>query len=172
MFTASHNPAAYNGIKLCRAGAAPISKDTGLADIERLAQRLLADGVPPGPADRVQQVPMLGDYAGYLRGLVDLRKIRPLRVVVDASNGMAGYTVPAVLGDTLLPPLPLTIDPLYFELDGTFPNHEANPLDPVNLVDLQHRVVESRADIGLAFDGDATGASSWPRMASRSHPAW
>jgi phosphomannomutase len=155
MFTASHNPAAYNGIKLCRAGAAPISRDTGLADIAAAAERLLADAVPTGPAGRVRQVSMLGDYARYLRGLVDLREIRPLRVVVDAGNGMAGHTVPAVLGDTLLAPLPLTIDPLYFELDGTFPNHEANPLDPANLVDLQRRVVETGADIGLAFDGDA-----------------
>jgi phosphomannomutase len=155
MFTASHNPAGYNGIKLCRAGAAPISRDTGLAEITARAEHLLADGVPTGRADRVQQVSILGEYARYLRGLVDLRGIRPLRVVVDAANGMAGHTIPAVLGDTQLAPLPLTIDPLYFELDGTFPNHEANPLDPANLVDLQRRVVETGADIGLAFDGDA-----------------
>src|SRR6202000_759173 len=95
------------------------------------------------------------DYARYLRGLVDLSAIRPLKVVVDAGNGMGGYTVPAVLGDAVLAPLPLDIVPLYFELDGTFPNHEANPLEPKNLLDLQAKDVEVGADVGLAFDGDA-----------------
>ncbi len=157
MFTASHNPARYNGIKLCRAGASPIGQDSGLADVRRTAQQYLDEGLPATVAQpgQVEQVELLADYARYLRGLVDLSGSRPLRVVVDAGNGMAGYTVPAVLGDALLEALPLTIDPLYFELDGTFPNHEANPLEPANLVDLQRRVVEVGADVGLAFDGDA-----------------
>lgn len=158
MFTASHNPARYNGIKLCRAGARPIGLETGLADIRDLAQQILA-GAPAGsPAERtgsVTQRDLLTEYARYLRGLVDLSGIRSLRVVVDAGNGMAGYTVPAVLGDAALDPLPLVIEPMYFELDGTFPNHEANPLEPANLVDLQEAVRKHGADIGLAFDGDA-----------------
>jgi phosphomannomutase len=150
MFTASHNPAKYNGIKLCRAGASPIGADTGLITIRKAVEQ----GVPapeqstvPG---HVEERAMLVDYAAYLRKLVDLSTLRPLKVVVDAGNGMAGYTVPEVLGE-----LPLDIVPMYFELDGTFPNHEANPLDPKNLVDLQKRVVAEGADIGLAFDGDA-----------------
>ncbi len=148
MFTASHNPARYNGIKLCRAGAAPIGQDTGLADI----RRMIADGLPAfgGEAGTITRRTLLGEYAAYLRGLVDLSQIRPLTVVVDAGNGMGGYTVPAVLAD-----LPLTIVPMYFELDGNFPNHEANPLEPKNIVDLQAKVREVGADIGLAFDGDA-----------------
>ncbi len=148
MFTASHNPAQYNGIKLCRAGAAPIGADTGLLEIRRLAESdLVRPGARPGQA-RTEN--LLSAYADYLRGLVDLRGSRPLRVVVDAGNGMAGYTVPAVLDG-----LPLTVVPMYFELDGDFPNHEANPLDPANLVDLQAKVREVGADVGLAFDGDA-----------------
>ena len=146
MFTASHNPARYNGIKLCRAGASPIGQDTGLASIRAAVEQ----GVPAGPGGgRVTERNLLADYAGYLRGLVDLTGIRPLKIVVDAGNGMGGYTVPAVLADSL------DVVPLYFELDGSFPNHEANPLDPANLVDLQKRVVVEGADLGLAFDGDA-----------------
>ena len=169
MFTASHNPAAYNGIKLCRSGARPVGQDTGLADVRVLAERILGGdfddfgdsedaGVndPATPAGSLEQRDLLADYAAFLRGLVDLRGIRPLRVVVDAGNGMGGFTVPAVLETGAgLPALPLTVIPLYFELDGNFPNHEANPLDPANLVDLQAAVVEHGADIGLAFDGDA-----------------
>ncbi len=156
MFTASHNPAKYNGIKLCRAGAVPVGSDTGLPEIRDRAQRYLAEWGPgAGAPAKVESVDLLGAYAGYLRSLVDLTLIRPLKVVVDAGNGMAGYTVPAVLGAAALTALPLDIVPLYFELDGTFPNHEANPLDPANLVDLQAKVVEVGADIGLAFDGDA-----------------
>ncbi|KYH42961.1 phosphomannomutase/phosphoglucomutase [Branchiibius sp. NY16-3462-2] len=158
MFTASHNPAQYNGIKMCRAGARPISLETGLAQIRDLAQQQV-DGQPLPVAARkgtVTTKDLLADYAAYLRGLVDLSDIRPLKVVVDAGNGMGGYTVPAVLGtDAGLPALPLEIVPLYFELDGTFPNHEANPLEPANLVDLQAAVVKHGADVGLAFDGDA-----------------
>jgi phosphomannomutase len=147
MFTASHNPAKYNGIKLCRAGAVPIGQDTGLTEIRAAVEA----GVPAGPGGgTVTERDLLTGYAEYLRGLVDLPAGRRLRVVVDAGNGMGGYTVPPVLGQ-----LPVDVVPMYFELDGTFPNHEANPLDPANLVDLQKRVVEEGADIGLAFDGDA-----------------
>ncbi|HEY9350276.1 MAG TPA: phosphomannomutase/phosphoglucomutase [Acidothermales bacterium] len=148
MFTASHNPAQYNGIKLCRAGAAPVGQDSGLADVRRLSEQ----GVPERdvPAGTIRHRDLLSDYAAYLRSLVDLTTIRKLRVVVDAGNGMAGHTVPAVLAG-----LPLDVVPMYFELDGTFPNHEANPLDPANLVDVQKRVREEGADLGLAFDGDA-----------------
>jgi phosphomannomutase len=148
MFTASHNPARYNGIKLCRAGATPIGQDTGLAAIRAAVEQ----GVPAGPGGgRVTERDLLADYAAYLRGLVDVTNIRRLKVVVDAGNGMGGYTVPAVLGDLGS----IDLVPLYFELDGTFPNHEANPLDPANLVDLQKRIVVEGADLGLAFDGDA-----------------
>jgi phosphomannomutase len=157
MFTASHNPAQYNGIKLCRAGAVPVGQDTGLTDIRRRAQRYLDEGLPVfgAPPGRIDEVEILDGYARHLRGLVDLSGGRALTIVVDAGNGMAGFTVPAVLGDDRLAALPLTIVPLYFELDGTFPNHEANPLEPANLVDLQRKVVEVGADLGLAFDGDA-----------------
>jgi phosphomannomutase len=154
MFTASHNPAKYNGIKLCRSGAAPVGQDSGLRELKELAER----GEPArrgGEAGLVLRRDLLVDYAAHLRTLVDLSGSRPLTVVVDAGNGMAGYTVPAVLGDSELPPLPLTVIPLYFELDGTFPNHEANPLEPANLIDLQAKVREVGADLGLAFDGDA-----------------
>jgi phosphomannomutase len=157
MFTASHNPAQYNGIKLCRAGAQPIGQDSGLVDIRIAAEGYLDNGLPPAASrpGTVSATQLLTDYAEYLRSLVDLSGSRQLKVVVDAGNGMAGYTVPAVLGDASLPALPLEIVPLYFELDGTFPNHEANPLEPANLVDLQKAVVSEGADIGLAFDGDA-----------------
>lgn len=148
MFTASHNPAEYNGIKMCRAGAAPVGRDTGLDRVRELVE----GGLEPGQAvpGTVTERDLRGDYAAYLRDLVDLSGIRRLTVVVDAGNGMAGYTVPEVLGT-----LPVDVVPLYFELDGTFPNHEANPLDPANLVDLQLKVREVGADLGLAFDGDA-----------------
>ncbi|MBX4170401.1 phosphomannomutase/phosphoglucomutase [Rhodococcus pyridinivorans] len=148
MFTASHNPAKYNGIKLCRAGAKPVGQDTGLAQISAD----LVEGVPAYDGERgnITEQDVLEDYASFVRGLVDLAEMRPLKVAVDAGNGMGGHTVPAVFGA-----LPIDLVPLYFDLDGTFPNHEANPLDPANLVDLQRLVVESGADVGLAFDGDA-----------------
>lgn len=159
MFTASHNPAQYNGIKLCRAGARPVSLETGLAEMRDLAQWALdRDASVPfdGARGTITERDMLADYASFLRSLVDLSGSRRLKVVVDAGNGMGGYTVPAVLGTAAgLAELPFDIVPLYFELDGTFPNHEANPLEPANLVDLQKAVVEHGADIGLAFDGDA-----------------
>ncbi|HEX5969743.1 MAG TPA: phosphomannomutase/phosphoglucomutase [Intrasporangium sp.] len=160
MFTASHNPARYNGIKLCRAAAQPVGQDTGLTELRDLAQWLL-DGRAGLPAPRtapgtIEARDMLAEYSAFLRGLVDLSDSRPLKLVVDAGNGMSGLTVPAVLGTAAgLPPLPLEVVPLYFELDGSFPNHEANPLDPANLVDLQEAVRAQRADVGLAFDGDA-----------------
>jgi len=149
MFTASHNPAAYNGIKLCRAGAKPVGQDTGLAVI----RQEVIDGVPSfdGPRGTVADQDVLADYGEFLRSLVSLPDRRPLRVAVDAGNGMAGHTAPAVLGTVSS----LTVLPLYFELDGSFPNHEANPLEPANLVDLQKFVLSSGADLGLAFDGDA-----------------
>src|SRR5665647_2828811 len=177
MFTASHNPAQYNGIKLCRSGARPVGQDTGLGQIKDLAQSLLDSGdvpqttrgdvptgstpgdAPTGSSPRTSATPtgtiserdVLADYALFLRGLVDLRANRPLTVVVDAGNGIGGHTVPAVLGThSGLPALPLTVIPLYFELDGTFPNHEANPLAPENLVDLQAAVIAHGADLGLA----------------------
>ncbi len=147
MFTASHNPARYNGIKLCRAGATPIGQDSGLAEIRSAAET----GVPDGPGGgTVERRDLLTGYAGYLRELVELGGLAGLTVVVDAGNGMGGHTVPSVFAG-----LDARVVPMYFELDGTFPNHEANPLDPANLVDLQKRVVEEGADIGLAFDGDA-----------------
>jgi phosphomannomutase len=154
MFTASHNPAEYNGIKLCRAGAAPVGQDTGLAAIREMLE---SESLPTfdGPAGTTTTVDMLTAYSEFLRELVPLDGIRPLKVVIDTGNGMGGYTVPAVLGNQILSALPLEIDAMYFELDGTFPNHEANPIDPENLRDLQKRVLEIGADIGLAFDGDA-----------------
>ena len=148
MITASHNPANYNGIKMCRAGARPVGADTGLAELREMA----AHGVPakPGPAGVITRRDLLSGYAAYLKTLVDLSGIRPLKVAVDAGNGMAGYTVPKVFEG-----LPIETVPLYFELDGTFPHHEANPIDPANLADLQRAVRAAGADIGLAFDGDA-----------------
>ncbi|MCX4915112.1 MULTISPECIES: phosphomannomutase/phosphoglucomutase [unclassified Streptomyces] len=154
MFTASHNPARYNGIKMCRAGAAPVGQDTGLSEIRRLVESWLDSGAPaPAPDAKpgtITSRDTLEDYAAYLRSLVDLTSVRPLKVVVDAGNGMGGHTVPTVFAG-----LPLELVPMYFELDGTFPNHEANPLDPANIVDLQKRVREEGADLGIAFDGDA-----------------
>jgi phosphomannomutase len=149
MITASHNPGEYNGIKLCRAGAVPVGRDSGLADI---AAAVDDDSVPPQPerVGTVRHRDLLPDFVAYLHELVPLHGLRELRVVVDAGNGMAGLTVPAVLADA-----PVVLDGLYLELDGTFPNHDANPLDPSTLTDLRHRVVETGADLGLAFDGDA-----------------
>jgi phosphomannomutase len=148
MITASHNPAGYNGIKLCRAGAAPIGRESGLLEIRALAER----GVPRriGPVGRVHERDLLPAYAAHLRGLVDLSGMRRRTVVVDAGNGMAGHTVPAVFDG-----LPLELVPLYFELDGNFPHHEANPIEPANLRDLQAAVRRHGADVGFAFDGDA-----------------
>jgi phosphomannomutase len=147
MITASHNPSRYNGFKLCLAGARPVGIETGLKDVQGLAEGHLAPASRPGNITRRDLLP---GYADHLRKLVDVSGIRPLTVAVDAGNGMAGHTVPRVFEG-----LPITLVPLYFELDGTFPNHEANPIDPENLRDLQRAVLEHHADIGLAFDGDA-----------------
>ncbi|QWF23697.1 phosphomannomutase/phosphoglucomutase [Nocardioides sp. LMS-CY] len=148
MFTASHNPAQYNGIKMCRAHAVPIGMETGLAEI----RDLVAEPRPVvGPAGSISEHDVLAAYAAHLLTLAPVVG-RRLRVVVDAGNGMAGHTAPAVfdrLGDQV------ELVPMYFELDGSFPNHDANPIEPANLVDLQQRVVAEGADIGLAFDGDA-----------------
>ncbi|WP_182879781.1 phosphomannomutase/phosphoglucomutase [Microbispora sp. H10949] len=151
MFTASHNPAKYNGMKMCRAGAVPVGTDTGLLEIRDRAAELLDSGLGGTPgAGTVTERNLLEGYAAHLKTLVDLSGIRPLKVVVDAGNGMGGYTVPEVFKG-----LPIELTPLYFELDGSFPNHEANPIEPENLRDLQKAVVAQGADIGIAFDGDA-----------------
>jgi phosphomannomutase len=148
MLTASHNPARYNGIKLCRAGAKPVGQDTGLADLQEMSASWVRS--TPAAPGTVRKRDLLPGYASYLKTLVDLSAIRPLKVVVDAGNGMAGHTVPKVFEG-----LPIDLVPMYFELDGSFPNHEPNPINPANLVDLQQMVVKTSADIGLAFDGDA-----------------
>ena len=148
MFTASHNPAEYNGIKLCLSGARPIGKESGLVVIENYVR----DGAPMAMRNVgvEKQQSMLADYVDHLLTLVDISAIRPLKIVIDAGNGMGGYTAPAVFER-----LNAEVVELYFELDGTFPNHEANPIEPANLVDLQKAVKKHKADIGLAFDGDA-----------------
>ena len=149
-FTASHNPAKYNGIKLCYAGARPVGQDTGLGRLREWVESGAVPDVSDGRTGSVTQRDLVGDYAAYLKKLVDLSDMRRLTVVVDAGNGMGGYTVPTVLDG-----LPVELVQMYFELDGTFPNHEANPIEPANLRDLQAKVREVGADIGLAFDGDA-----------------
>jgi phosphomannomutase len=153
MITASHNPASYNGLKFTKPGAKGLSRANGLAEIADMASDVLAGARPDaGPTGVREHRSLVSDYAHYMRHLVDLSGSRPLRVVVDAANGMAGLTVPEVFSD---PSWPIEIIPMYFELDGTFPNHEANPLNPDNLVDLQAAVIRHSADAGLAFDGDA-----------------
>ncbi|MEV6483359.1 phosphomannomutase/phosphoglucomutase [Streptomyces sp. NPDC051576] len=155
MVTASHNPASDNGIKLVGPGASPIARDTGLEDIHtylhtgRLPRQ---SGSRPSPAStgRVHAADLHDAYTHYVRGLVDLSGIRPLKVVIDAGNGMAGHVLP-----DLLEGLPLGIVPLYFDLDGTFPHHDADPMTPANLTDLQAAVISNGADLGIAFDGDA-----------------
>ena len=147
MFTASHNPAQYNGIKLCLSGARPVGQDTGLGAIKVLT----VDGVPEAPSrGTATQQDLLDAYADHVRSFVDLGNLRPLKVVADCANGMGGLVVPAVFG-----PLPFDLELLYPELDGTFPNHPADPIDPANQRDLKARVLEVGADVGLAFDGDA-----------------
>jgi len=149
MFTASHNPAQYNGIKMCRALAQPIGLETGLAEIRDLV--ISGDFATPTRTGSLTEHDVLAAYAAHLLSLAPVSG-RTLKVVADAGNGMAGYTAPAVF-DRLADQVDLV--PLYFELDGTFPNHEANPIEAANLVDLQAKVLEEEADIGLAFDGDA-----------------
>jgi phosphomannomutase len=148
MFTASHNPAEYNGIKLCLSGARPIGKESGLVRIENFVR----EGSPIALRNVgvEKQRNMLEEYVDYLLTLVDLKSIRPLKIIVDAGNGMAGHTAPAIFAR-----LNCEIIPMYFDLDGTFPNHEANPLDESTLTDLMQAMKEHNADLGLAFDGDA-----------------
>ena len=149
MFTASHNPAAYNGIKLCKSQARPIGQESGLLRIKDL----VISGIPitNRPVGKERSENLLDAYVNFLVSLFDLSKVsRKLKVVIDAGNGMAGYTAPAVMAK-----LNVEVIPMYFELDGNFPNHEANPIEPDNLKDLQKKVKAVKADIGLAFDGDA-----------------
>ena len=148
MFTASHNPAAYNGIKLCLSSARPIGKESGLQVIERFVRQGSPLEIRSVGVETKQD--MLEEYVDHLLSLVNLDSIRPLTVVIDAGNGMAGHTAPAIFAR-----LNCTVIPMYYELDGSFPNHEANPIDPDNLRDLQRAVKKHKADLGLAFDGDA-----------------
>jgi phosphomannomutase len=148
MFTASHNPAAYNGIKLCLSGARPIGKETGLQTIEKFVRQGMPVAMRPAGVETSDN--LLEAYVAHLHKLVSFNGNRRLKIVIDAGNGMAGFTAPAIFER-----LGAEIVPLYFELDGNFPNHEANPIDPANLRDLQKAVLEHKADIGLAFDGDA-----------------
>ncbi|HVM10372.1 MAG TPA: phosphomannomutase/phosphoglucomutase [Acidimicrobiales bacterium] len=150
MFTASHNPAQYNGIKFCLSGAKPVGQDSGLADIKAMAAA--GDLEPPAgtTTGTVAQQDMLGAYADHVIGFIDTSVLRPLKVIADTANGMGGLVVPEVFAK-----LPFDIEILYPELDGTFPNHPADPIQPENLRDLQAKVTETGADIGLAFDGDA-----------------
>ena len=149
MFTASHNPAKYNGLKLCMSGALPIGRDTGLAEIEASAEELLDEPAGPLVGER-RELSLLDAWADHVVSFVDLAALRPLRVVADTANGMGGLVVPIVFER-----LPFEIDILYPELDGNFPNHPADPIQPENLVDLKRAVLELGADVGLAFDGDA-----------------
>jgi phosphomannomutase len=149
MFTASHNPAQYNGMKLCLSGARPIGRDTGLADIQKVAEELYGEPLPETRAPR-QELDLLGEWAEHVVSFVDRSALRPLRVVADTANGMGGLVVPTVFAL-----LPFKVEVLFGELDGTFPNHPADPIQPENLVDLKRAVLEQGADIGLAFDGDA-----------------
>ncbi len=148
MFTASHNPAAYNGIKMCLSGARPIGKESGLLTIEKFVNEGSPLALSQVGLERRQE--MLEEYVSHLLQLVDLSQTRPLKIVIDAGNGMAGHTAPAVFSR-----LNADVTEMYYELDGTFPNHEANPIEPENLKDLQAEVKKKKADIGLAFDGDA-----------------
>jgi phosphomannomutase len=150
MFTASHNPAAYNGIKLCLAGAAPVGQDTGLREIEQLTTEFLAEPPPSVALGPLDQRDLLGEYVAHVHSFVDLGALRPLKVVADTANGMGGLIVPLVFAD-----LPFEVEILYPELDGSFPNHPADPIAEENLVDLKAAVLARGADIGLAFDGDA-----------------
>jgi phosphomannomutase len=157
MFTASHNPAQYNGIKLCLAGARPVGQDTGLAEIKGLAAEgsvakgTAAEGLPPAATPgTVTQQDLLDAYADHVVAFVDRAALRPLKVVADTANGMGGLVVPRIFEK-----LPFELDILYPELDGSFPNHPADPIQPENLRDLQARILELGADVGLAFDGDA-----------------
>ncbi|MBU4214645.1 MAG: phosphomannomutase/phosphoglucomutase [Actinobacteria bacterium] len=157
MVTASHHPAGWNGLKLCRAGAAPVAEDSGLVQVARRAEQYLSDGLPVvGELGQVSTWDVLVDYAAMLRGLVDLSTVRPLVVVVDAGNGMAGLTVPAVLGvDAGIEPAPVRVIEVHMRLDGRLPHRTGGPLEAESLADLRAAVLEHHADLGLAFDADA-----------------
>jgi len=148
MFTASHNPAEYNGIKLCLSNARPIGKESGLVTIEKFVREGSPIALRNVGVEKERN--MLEEYVDHLLTLVDIKNIRPLKIVVDAGNGMAGHTAPAIFAR-----LNCEVIPMYFELDGTFPNHEANPLDETTLTDLKQAMKDHKADLGLAFDGDA-----------------
>lgn len=148
MVTASHNPAKYNGMKFCRAQAYPISKDTGLSDIRDLA--VSGNFTEPAKKGEISKRDIIDDYVQHALSFIDVKKIRPLKIVADAGNGMAGLMLPRVFKH-----LPCELVPLYFELDGNFPNHPASPIEPENMVDVQQKVRETHADMGVAFDGDA-----------------
>lgn len=147
MFTASHNPPEWNGIKLCRAGAAPVGEDSGLLDVRELAER---DLPATGPDGHLTSRDMLEEYVAHLLSFVTVDRMAPLTVVADAANGMAGLVLPAIFEH-----LPVKLVGMFLELDGTFPNHPADPIQPENQVDLRTAVTEHGADLGLAFDGDA-----------------
>ncbi|MDH2904531.1 MAG: phosphomannomutase/phosphoglucomutase [Actinomycetota bacterium] len=149
MFTASHNPAQYNGIKMCLAEAKPIGLETGLAEIERMTNEFLA-APAQGELAAMSERDVVGAWVAHVHSFIDTTALRPLKIVADTANGMGGYVAPLVFAG-----LPFEVEIMYPELDGTFPNHPADPLNPANIVDLQRRVLESGADIGLAFDGDA-----------------
>jgi phosphomannomutase len=149
MVTASHNPARYNGVKMCRANAIPVSDETGLLAIRDMV--VSGDFPPAARTGTVTERKVLDDFAAHCLSFIDAASIRPLKVVVDAGNGMAGKVLPRVFAK--LPQV--TLVPMYFELDGTFPNHDANPLEQENIADLKARVVAEQADLGAAFDGDA-----------------
>jgi phosphomannomutase len=148
MFTASHNPAQYNGIKLCLSNARPIGKESGLLTIEKFVREGSPIALRSVGVEKHRD--MLEEYVDHLLTLVDIKDIRPLKVIIDAGNGMAGHTAPAIFAR-----LNCEVIPMYFELDGSFPNHEANPLDETTLTDLKKAMKDHNADLGLAFDGDA-----------------
>jgi phosphomannomutase len=157
MFTASHNPARYNGLKLCLSGARPIGRDTGLAEIQAIAEAMLDEwggdeppAIDPATLAPLDKVSVLDAYADHVRSFVDTKALRPLVVVADTANGMGGLVAPKVFEG-----LPFKVEILFPELDGTFPNHPADPIQPENLISLKQAVIELGADIGLAFDGDA-----------------
>ena len=160
MFTASHNPARYNGMKMCKAKAVPIGSDSGMNEIRATAEAL----DPPQATPRVEEADILSNYADHCRSFVDAGTLRPLKVAIDAGNGMAGKTVPIVFD-----PLPFEVSPLYFDLDGSFPNHPANPIEEANLADLQKLVLEQGCDVGIG-DGGSDSVEEVPRRKDHLQP--